>query len=304
MESALINLSNELAEIVKAVDPLVVSVHARRGYPSSGMRWGPDVFVTASHTVQREEEITVMLADGKPVSATLVGRDPGTDLAVLKMEPSAPPAKQLSRADIVKAGELVVVVGRSPESGLNASLGIISATSGPWRTWRGGRLDAYIRLDAKVFPQSSGGAVVNVRGEIVGIATSALSRIAGVAIPISTVKSITEKILQKGFVPRGYLGVGVQPVALSDELRKKLSIPNATALILLTLEPGGPADKASLMIGDIVTGIGEAVIEQTDDLQEYSDSGVVGKSVSVNYIRGGELKHSNLTVGERAGRRS
>jgi S1-C subfamily serine protease len=304
MESALINLSNELAEIVKAVDPHVVSLQARRGYPSSGMRWSPDVIVTAGHTIQREEEITVTLADGKPVRATLAGRDPGTDLAILKIEPSARPAKQLSPADIVKAGELVVVVGRSPDSGVNASLGIISATSGPWRTWRGGRLDAYIRLDAKVFPQSSGGVVVNVRGDIIGIATSALSRIAGVAIPISTVKSVTEKILQKGFVQRGYLGIGVQPVALSDELRKKLSIPNATGMILLTVEPGGPADKASLMIGDIVTGIGEAVIEQTDDLQEYSDSGVVGKSVSINYIRGGELKRSNLTVGERAGRRS
>jgi S1-C subfamily serine protease len=302
MESTLINLSNELAGIVHAMDPHIVSVRARRHYPSSGIRWSEDAIVTADHTLHRDEDITVTLADGKTAGATLVGRDPGTDLAVLKLQTPAPSSGPVRFADAVKAGELTLVVGRSPNSGVNASLGIISANSGPWRTWRGGQLDAYIRLDAKLFPQSSGGAVVNVRGEVIGLATSALSRIAGVAIPASTVKSVTEKILQRGFVPRGYLGIGVQPVPLSDELRKKLAIPNQSGLILLNVEQGGPADKAGFLIGDILTGIGDAVIEQTDDLQKVSDSGVIGKSVQINYIRGGALKQSALTVGERPGR--
>ncbi|MGA8557385.1 MAG: trypsin-like peptidase domain-containing protein [Candidatus Acidiferrales bacterium] len=304
MESTLINLSNELAGIVRAVDPHIVSVRARRHYPSSGVRWSPNVVVTADHTIQREEDITVTLADGKTVGAALVGRDPGTDLAVLKVEAPGSSAVQLGRVETVRAGELALVVGRSPDSGVNASLGIISANSGRWRTWRGGQLDAYIRLDVKLFPQSSGGAVVNVRGEIIGIATSVHSRIAGVAIPVSTVASVTEKLLQKGFVPRGYFGIGVQSVPFSEDLRKKLSIPNRSGLIVLTVESGGPADKASILIGDILTSVGDALIEQTDDLQKYSDSGVIGTSVKINYIRGGTMKESALTVGERSGRRS
>jgi S1-C subfamily serine protease len=304
MESTLINLSNELAGIVGAVEPHIVSVRARRHYPSSGVRWSPDVVVTADHTIQREEDIAVTLADGKTVGATLAGRDPGTDLTVLKIQPASSSTSQIGRSKAVKAGEMALVVGRSPDSGVNASLGIISAVSGKWRTWRGGQLDAYIRLDARLFPQSSGGAVVNVHGEIVGIATSALSRIAGIAIPVSSIESVTEKLLQKGFVPHGYVGIGVQQVPFSEELRKKLSIPNRSGLIVLTVEPGGPADKSGLLIGDILVNIDDAVIEETDDLRQYSDSGVIGKSVDIKYVRGGVSKQSALTVGERPGRRS
>lgn len=304
MESMLINLSNELAGIVRAADPHIVSIRARRHYPSSGILWSPGVVVTADHTLQREDDITVTLSDGKGVGATLAGRDPGTDLAVLKIQSSNPSLGQIGRSKAVNVGELALVVGRSPDSGVNASLGIISAISGKWRTWRGGQLDSYIRLDAKMFPQSSGGAVVNAQGEVIGIATSALSRIAGIAIPVSSVESVAEKLLQKGFVPRGYVGVGVQQVPFSEELRKKLSIPNRSGLILLTVESGGPADKAGLLIGDVVVGIDDAVIEETDDLQQYSDSGVIGKSADIKYVRGGVLKQSALTVGERPGRRS
>jgi S1-C subfamily serine protease len=304
MESTIINLSNELTEIVRAANPHVVSVRARRHYPSSGVLWRPDVVVTADHTIQREEDITITLADGTTVDAALAGRDPGTDLAVLKVASPASSAARLSPAGGVEAGELALVVGRSPDSGVNASLGIISANSGPWRTWRGGQLDAYIRLDARLFPQSSGGAVLNARAEIVGIATSALSRIAGVAIPISTVQSVAEKLLQRGFVPRGYLGIGVQQLSFPEELRKKLSMPNKSGLIVLTVEPGGPADKAGILIGDILTAIGDTRIEQTDDLQQYSDSGGIGKAAMITYVRGGRPGHSEITVGERPGKRS
>ena len=304
MGNALENLSNELAGIVQAVNPHVVSVKARRHYPSSGLLWGAHVVVTADHTIHRDEDIAVTLPDGKTAGARLVGRDPGTDLAVLKIEGAGSAGAEPKKADSVQAGELALVVGRSPDSGVNASLGIVSATSGPWRTWRGGQLDAYVRLDAKLFPQSSGGAVVNVRGEIVGIATSALSRIAGLAIPASTVKRVTEELLEKGFVPRGYLGLAVQPVPFSEELRKKIPIPNKSGLIVLTVEPNGPADKAGVLIGDVVVGMGDVAIEQTDDLQAYSDSGVIGKAVSIKFLRAGVPKEATLTVGERPGRRA
>src|ERR1700688_1557564 len=203
MESTLISFSNELAGIVQRLSPFVVSVGARRRYPSSGLLWSPNVIVTAAHTIQQDEDISITTADGKILGAKLVGRDPGTDIAVLKVDLPEPPGVAPGWASVVSPGEPALVLGRSPHSGANASCGIISAVSGPWKTWRGGELDSYIRLDARLFPQSSGGAVVNMRGEIIGIATSALSRIAGLAIPVATVKRVADQLLEKGFVPRG-----------------------------------------------------------------------------------------------------
>lgn len=303
MDNALVNFSNELAGIVRGVEAHVVSVRARRHYPAAGIRWSDDVVVTCDHAVQNDDDIAVTLANGKTVSAKLVGRDRRTDLAVLKLESSVASSSSLGRASDVKPGELALVVGRSPDSGVNASLGIVSAVSGAWRTWHGGKLDAYIRLDAKLFPQSSGGAVVNSRGELIGIATPALSRIAGIAIPMATVQSVTEKLLQRGFVPRAFLGIGAQPVPLSEELRKKLSIPNRTALIVLAVEPAGPAEKSGVLIGDVLTSIGDKMIEDNDDLQAYVDSGLIGKPVDIGYVRAGALGHLTLTVGERPGKR-
>lgn len=304
MESTLVGFSNELAGIVQRLSPFVVSVGARRRYPSSGLLWGPNVIVAAAHTIQQDEEISLTTADGRVLSANLVGSDPGTDIAVLKADIPELAGVAPGRASAVSAGELALVLGRSPHSGANASLGIVSAVSGPWKTWRGGELDSYIRLDARLFPQSSGGAVVNVRGEIIGMATSALSRIAGLAIPAATVKRVTEQLLERGFVPRGYLGVGVQSVALPEELRIRLGIPNRAGLMVLSVESGSPADKAGLLIGDIVAGLGDVLAERIDELQTYSGSGLIGKSVQIHFIRGGSLKESTLTVAERPGRRS
>lgn len=304
MENTLINFSNELAGIVQRLSTFVVSVSARRRYPSSGLLWSPSVIVTAAHTIQHDEDISVTAANGKVLGANLVGRDPGTDIAVLKADTPELSGEGPGRASTVGAGELALVLGRSPQSGANASLGIISAVSGPWKTWRGGELDSYVRLDARLFPQSSGGAVVNMRGEIIGIATSALSRIAGLAIPVATVKRVTEQLLERGFVPRGYLGIGVQSVPLPEELRTRLAISNQAGLMVLTVESGGPADKAGLLIGDIVIRLGDVVAERIDELQTFTGSGLIGRPVQIHFIRGGVLKESMLTVGERQGRRS
>jgi len=304
MENTLVSVSNELAGIVQRLNPYVVSVRARRHYPSSGLRWGRDIIVTASHTVQRDEDIAVMLASGATVAASLVGRDPGSDLAALRVKEEGPSAAERTITDVATVGELALVVGRSPNSGLNASLGIVSAASGPWRTWRGGQLDAYIRLDARLFPQSSGGAVVNGRGEIIGIATSALSRIAGLAVPGSTITSVTAKLMERGFVPRGYLGIGVQPVLLNERLRQKLSVSNRSGLIVLTVESDGPAEKGGILAGDIVIGVNDVRTEQTEDLHSFSQSAVVGTPAQLKFLRGGALSESTIVVGERPARRS
>src|SRR5215470_2346231 len=251
MSSQLAALSNELAAAVKQVESSVVAVHARPRFSSSGVLWAPGVIVTAEHTVRREEEITVTLPDGNTVAATLAGADSGTDIAVLRVE-AAPVPKALSHVAAPDPGTLALAIGRSQDSGVNASLGIISARSGEWRTWRGGQLDHYIRLDLNVFPTSDGGAVVNTAGQLIGIATTALSRIAGLAIPAVTIARVTEQLLTRGHVSRGYLGVGLQPVELPDHHK---------GLIVLSLEPAGPAAKAGVLIGDIVVQLGGKAVQ-------------------------------------------
>ncbi|MEI9971654.1 MAG: trypsin-like peptidase domain-containing protein [Ignavibacteriota bacterium] len=226
MVNDLTALSTELADVVGKVGKSVVAVDARPRFGSSGVFWRPGIIVTAEHTVQREEEVEVALPDGKTVSATVAGSDAGTDIAVLKVEGHTGDVPAVASGNPVP-GNLALAIGRSPDSGVNATLGIISAVSGSWRTWRGGRLDNYIRLDLTMYPASSGGLVVNTNGEAIGIATSALSRIAGLAIPASTVNRVVDEILSRGHVARGYLGVGLQPVELPDHHK---------GLIVLSLE--------------------------------------------------------------------
>ena len=288
MANELATFSNELAAIVEGAARSVVAVHARPRFASSGVVWRPGVVVTAQHTIRREEEIVVTLPDGTNASATLAGSDAGTDLAVLRVETAAP---ALARAEgSAKAGNLAMAIGRSENSGPNATMGIVSAVSGPWRTWRGGRLDQYIRLDLTLYPGSSGGAVVNVDGQAIGIATSALSRIAGLAIPASTIDRVVDEILARGHVARGYLGLGLQPVALPDHQK---------GLLAVTVEPDGPAAKAGVLIGDILLKLGGQAVTETEDLQAALETHRVGTSVVAELSRGGAPLAIEVVVGER-----
>jgi len=302
MQSTLASLSSELAKLVEEFQPYIVAVHARGHYPSSGVHWRSGIIVTADHTVRRDEDIQVTLPDGKRADAVLAGRDPGTDLAALKVEGLGSPAPQTGAGDQAKAGELALVLGRSPDSGPNASLGVISAVSGPWRTWRGGRLDNYIRLDATIFPNSSGGAVVDVRGRLLGIATSALSRIAGLAIPASSINRVLDALVTKGHVPRGYLGIGAQPVGIPDAWRASLPLTAKSGIMVVKVETDGPADRAGVLLGDILVSLGDTTLEEFEDLQSVADSGIIGKQVKARVIRAGAIVELSITVGERPGK--
>jgi S1-C subfamily serine protease len=288
MATQLASLSNEIAAAVAQAARNVVAVHARPRFSSSGVFWRPGVIVTAEHTIRREEEITVTLPDGTNVPATLAGTDPGTDIAVLKIEAATQTPGVTTGAPA--PGTLALTIGRSEDSGPNATLGIISACSGEWRTWRGGRLDNYLRLDLTLYPGSDGGAVVNTAGETIGIATSALSRIAGLAIPAATLDRVVDEILARGHVARGYLGVGLQPVELPDHHK---------GLIVLSLESKGPAAQAGLLIGDILVQLGGKPVQDTDDIQLALEGRAVGQSVTLDVLRGGEARQIAVTIAER-----
>jgi S1-C subfamily serine protease len=288
MANELATFSDQLARTVERAAPSVVAVHARPRFSSSGVFWRSGVIVTAEHTIRREDEITITLPDGSNTSATLAGSDPGTDLAVLKTDTAGQAPPTLSAEPV--PGHLALAIGRSQDSGVNATFGIVSALGPAWRTWRGGRLDRYIRLDLTLYPGSSGGLVVNGAGEAVGIATSALSRIAGVAIPAATVDRVVEEILVRGRIRRGYLGVGLQPVELPDHHK---------GLIVLSLEPEGPAANAGVLIGDVLVSLGGRAVSDTDDIQSALETRAVGEPIEAALVRGGASQSLTITVGER-----
>jgi S1-C subfamily serine protease len=290
MENELVALSNELAGAVELAGRGVVAVNARPRFASSGILWRPGIIVTAEHTIRRREEIGITLPDGRTTTATLAGRDAGTDLAVLKLADSTAAAAALGATEALKPGHVVLAIGRSPDSGVNATMGILSAASGPWRTWRGGQMDQYLRLDLTVYPGSSGGAVVDTAGRVLGMATGALSRIAALAVPVATVNRVVDELLRSGHVARGYLGLGLHPVSLPD---------GSTGLIVLSAEPDGPAARAGVLLGDIVVALAGKAARDTDDIQSVLDGPSVGRPVAARIVRGGQVIELSITVGER-----
>ena len=309
MENPLIALSLELAATAERAGRSVVAVNARWRNASSGVIWRNGVIVTADHTIRREEEIRVTLPDGRSSAAELAGRDPGTDLAVLKLDTADATIAQPSAADSIKTGNLALAIGRSEQAGVSAAMGVVSNASGPWHTWRGGKLDRFIRLDIGLYPGVSGAAVVDSEGKLIGIATAGLSRTSLLAIPAATIDRVTDELLRQGHIARGYLGVGLQPIPLPEHLRTKLKLPAGSksgeaGLIVLSVEPDGPAGQAGVLIGDVLIALDGTSVAGTDDVQEFLSGDRVGKALTSSWLRGGDLFERTITVGERPRRRA
>jgi S1-C subfamily serine protease len=173
-----------------------------------------------------------------------------------------------------------------------AALGIVSVVGPGWNTWRGGRVDQFVRLDVSLYPGSSGAAVVNAQGEAVGVATSLLSRIAPVAIPRVTVDRVAAELAKRGYVARGYLGVGLQPVPLPEDL-------GTGGMIVLSVEKNSPAAKAGLVVGDILVALNGHAVKDTRDVQNFLSTEYIGKTIQTAIIRGGQRADLALTIGEK-----
>jgi S1-C subfamily serine protease len=296
-QGILAQLSDELAGAVETAGRSIVRVDARRRQSASGLVWSADgLIVTADHILEREEDITVGLPDGREAKAAIVGRDPGTDLALLRAEATG--LTPIGQVESVKVGNLVLAVARPGESP-SATLGVVSAVGGQARTARGGVLDGFIRTDAVLYPGYSGGALIDTSGSAVGLSTSHFGHGAGFAIRIGTVARIAEQLKSGGRVKRGYLGISSQPVAVPVALRDGLKLGQESGLLLVGVEAGGPAETGGLLIGDVLIGLGDDPIRDTEDLQRALASDRVGQSVKVRVIRGGQLQEIPVTVGER-----
>ncbi len=299
MSNVLVDLSNDLADIVSATGLAVVRVEARRRIPASGIVWSSDgLIVTAHHVVERDDNITAGLPDGQTAAAALVGRDPTTDLAVLRVQadPLTPPT--WAGPDALKVGHLVLALGR-PGKTVQATLGIVSALGGSWRTRSGGLIDRYLQTDVVMYPGFSGGPLVNAAGHVVGINTSALLRGTSLAVPTTTVRRIVEDLVAHGQVRRGYLGVGTQPARLPSGLAEQLG--QETGLLLVSVEPGSPADRGGLYMGDTIVAFDNQPVRHHDDLLSHLSGDRIGAAVPVRIARGGQVQELEVIIGERTG---
>jgi S1-C subfamily serine protease len=291
----LARLSDDLAAAVKRAGASVLAVHGRPRFPASGLAWRDQLVITASHVLERDTDLHITTPDGAEQAVQLVGRDRGTDVAVLQAQAPEP----FQFAEPAAPGNLVLAVGRPGTPEAIASFGAVSSVGGAWRTAQGGVLDAYVRADVALLPGLSGGALVDVGGRLVGMLSAQLAGGDPVAIPAASLDAIVQRIRGGGSLKRAYLGVSTQAVELQELLRRKLSIQQATGLMLVGLEPGAPAERAGLLAGDIVLAIGERVVEDGEALQMALGPAAIGSSTRIKFIRGGQLRELDVVPAPR-----
>jgi S1-C subfamily serine protease len=299
MSAELMELSNSLAQATERAATSAVGIHTESRGSSSGVIWRGGIIVTAEHALRRDEDIHATLPDGRVVAATLSGRDPSTDLAVLKCAEATNAPAGFGDPAALKPGHLALVVGRTRTSGPVAALGVVSLVASQRQTWTGAALAPYIRLDVGLQPTAVGGAVVDAQGRVVGIATPRFARFGAIAVPAGTVDRVVDTLLKKGRIPRGYLGVGLQPVRLPDGLRQTLPRDQKTAAIVLEVDAGGPAQKAGIVIGDIVVSLAGQPVARLEDIHSQLHAEAIGKSLPLKLVRGGAIQEANIVVGER-----
>lgn len=297
MAQVLKSLSDALAATVEAAGSGVVRVDARRRLPASGIVWSSEgVIVTAHHVVERDDNIGIGLPRNETVSASLVGRDPSTDLAVLRVEGADLTPPTWAEPESLNVGHLVLGLGR-PGRTVQATLGIVSALDEGWRTPAGGRVEPYLQTDLVMYPGFSGGPLVDVNGGVLGLNTSALLRGISLSVPTPTVRQVVETLLAHGRVRRGYLGVGAQPVRLPAALADQLG--QETGLLLVSVEPEGPADHAGLTLGDAIVALDGQPVRHMDELLALLGGDRVGASLPIRIVRGGQVQELTVAIGER-----
>ena len=295
-KTSLIGLSTALADVVESVSRSVVRVEGR-ARPVSGTIFSAEGHVVAiSHTVERDEDVEVGLADGGLVRAGVVGRDPATDLALLKAEATALTPAPWADLDAARVGQVLLGIYR-PGRTARATLGILGALGDAWRTRSGGKIDRYLEASLPLQPGFSGGVLVDAGGRALALSTSGLLRGRAIGIPAATVTRVAQAILSHGSVRRGYLGVGSHPAALPAALQSSLG--QATGLLIVSVEPESPAAKAGLLLGDVIVAVGGQRTAEPADLLPSLDEENVGREAVLRVLRAGELRELRVTIGAR-----
>jgi S1-C subfamily serine protease len=284
-----------MADAVERIGKSLVTVNGRARQSATGIAYASDLVLTADHVLERDDNLTIETPDGRKLNAQLVGRDPSTDLAVLRVAGLNVPAA--SAASSTKVGQIALAVGRPSSEGVMASVGIVSQIGGPLRMGRGSTLERFIQTDATPYPGFSGGALIDATGAAFGLFTTGLARGATLAIPMDIALRVADTLTKQGYVKRGYLGIVSQQVKLPPSQRADSA--NENGLLIVRVEDGSPAEKGGLLVGDILLSIDGQAITDADDLLALLTGERVGKPVAVKVMRGGAAQTLNVTVGQR-----
>jgi S1-C subfamily serine protease len=299
MTESLRSLSDSLAATVARVAASVARVNGRRRAPSSGVGWTPGIVLTANHTLETDDDVEVTLPDGRSMAASLVGRDPSTDVAALRLAEPALPVVPWKDATGLQAGHLVLGVSR-PGRATRAGLGIVSAFVDGWRSPAGGRLDCYLETTLARHPGFSGSLLLDADGNAVGLNTSGLLRGASLAVATPSLRRVVTRLMEHGEIRRGFLGVGTYPVRLPLPLAQSLG--QTTGLLVVSVEPESPASRAGLLLGDALIRLEGRPIAHAGELLPLLDEDRIGAEMEAQVVRAGEIKDVRITVGARSAR--
>jgi S1-C subfamily serine protease len=303
-EFDLVGYSKALAGVIEQASQSVVAVKSAAYHVTSGVAFRENLIAVSNHTLRREGSIPVHLPDGGEAEASILGRDPSIDLALLLLRDKTVPVLEIESDAELRAGALAIVVGRTLDAGLSASLGILGAVADHRRTWRGGGLDKFLRLDVNFYPSQTGAAVVSATGKFIGMATPAMLRHSSLAIPPKTLNRVADELLREGRVRRGYLGVGLQLVAIPKHLQSKAPVAGEVGLMVLSIEPETGAEQAGLQLGDILLAANGTALSALEILMNELTGEVVGKTVKLTLLRAGNVIELQVPVSERGGKRN
>jgi S1-C subfamily serine protease len=294
--SPLMAFSDHVALLVERASASIVAVHGGR-WSSTGIHWRPGVIVTAEEVLERDDELTVTLAGGRKVPASLAGRDPSTDVAALRIEAQSLPIASTADAGSLRPGHVILAVG-SLEGAPAASFGLVGFVGSTWQSLRGGTIDSLLRLDLVLDARAEGGAVVDTQGLVVGMVVSGPRRRV-LAIPTATIDRAVDQLLAKGYVGRGYFGARLQHVRLAHQRNAAQPAGREHGILIVSIDPDGPAARAGLVIGDIVTAWNAQPLTRVRDVMRLLGPDSVGNTIDLQLLRGGAPKALKIVIGER-----
>ncbi len=299
MSNALVALSDAIAGVVEASSAYTVTVFGRRRLPATGIVWDTDLVVTANHVVEQDEGVTVEGPDGTPIPATVAGRDPGGDIAVLKVpglgHTSAPRA-----TEPVRAGEYVLGIGKAGQGQPRVSSGLINTVGAGLRIGRGRIIEPVIQSEIVMLPGFSGGPLLNSRGEVIGLNSSHLAHGASITLTVAALDPIVQALATHGRLRSGYVGIGARAVGLTEQQIREAGLRQEVALVVLSIDEGGPAHTGGMLIGDLIVAVNGQPVSSVDDLAANLPGELIGSRIPLTVVRGAASQEIAVIVGERA----
>ena len=291
-------ISDRIADLCDRIAPRLVAIHGPRRRSSSGFIWRPGLVLTAEEALEADEDILITRADGSQVPASLVGRDPSTDIALLRTEEQ--PIADVPFADTsgLRIGHLVLAVGRQSE-GVCAALGIIALAGGPWKSLRAGHIDRRLHLDLKLDARSEGGAALDSHGRILGM-TVLGPRGRVLVIPSETIERVAQQLLAHGRIARGYLGLGLQPVRIDPTIADAAGLAEPKGLIVISVDPNGPGQRAGIKQGDILIRWDADPLHSVRRVYTLLGPESVGQTITLGMLRAGKQMSLTVEIAERS----